>query len=340
MVIVPIDAPGVKIVRMVPIFGQLHEPHGHGQILFEDVRVPVDHFIAGAGSGFQIAQGNDFFEQVCKIRALRRIWATTMKERFQAQDPRSMHVRIHTHTSGVELTAQQPMVNLIRTTLHAFGAALSGTQAMEVSAYDEALAISTEEAATLALRVQQVIQEETNITAVSDPYTVAQAVRSGAASYLNKTDLSPDRLVQTVMDVLNSSDDNGNTVVVEPEQNLGPEQLVLLPAGATVLVDEPVSFTASASLRAICMATSRAISINASGGTTRFTSPWASASSGVTRSSPVSSHSLAFLGPAIHGSTSATIPLPNFTSGAPRRQPSAAMVTSQATAISIALPRQ
>ncbi len=119
--------------------------------------------------GFQFAQANDFFEEVCKIRAMRRIWASTMAERFGVTNPRSMHVRIHTHTSGAVLTAQQPMVNLIRTTLHAFGAALAGTQAMEVSAYDEALAIPTEEAATLALRVQQVIQEETNVTAVSDP---------------------------------------------------------------------------------------------------------------------------------------------------------------------------
>ncbi|MEE9589017.1 MAG: acyl-CoA mutase large subunit family protein, partial [Hyphomicrobiaceae bacterium] len=119
--------------------------------------------------GFQIAQANDFFEEICKIRGLRRIWATAMHERFGAEDPRSMHVRIHTHTSGACLTAQQPLVNLIRTTLHAFGAALSGVQAMEVSAYDEALSIPTEESATLALRVQQVIQEESNITAVSDP---------------------------------------------------------------------------------------------------------------------------------------------------------------------------
>jgi methylmalonyl-CoA mutase N-terminal domain/subunit len=119
--------------------------------------------------GFQIAQANDFFEEICKIRALRRIWAVTMKERFNVEDPRSLHVRIHTHTSGASLTAQQPLVNLIRTTLHALGAALAGTQAMEVSSYDEALSIPTEEAATLALRVQQVIQEETNVTAVSDP---------------------------------------------------------------------------------------------------------------------------------------------------------------------------
>ncbi len=119
--------------------------------------------------GFQIAQANDFFEEICKIRALRRIWATTMHEQFGATDPRGMHVRIHTHTSGALLTAQQPLVNLARTTLHAFGAALSGVQAMEVSAYDEAHTIPTEEAATLALRVQQVIQEESNITSVSDP---------------------------------------------------------------------------------------------------------------------------------------------------------------------------
>ncbi|MDP6872763.1 MAG: acyl-CoA mutase large subunit family protein [Alphaproteobacteria bacterium] len=119
--------------------------------------------------GFQIAQANDFFEEVCKIRALRRLWATTMHEMFGAEDPRAMHVRIHTHTSGAALTAEQPLVNLIRTTLHTFGAALSGVQAMEVAAYDEALSIPSEESATLALRAQQVIQEETNITAVSDP---------------------------------------------------------------------------------------------------------------------------------------------------------------------------
>ncbi len=119
--------------------------------------------------GFQIAQANDFFEEIAKIRAMRRLWATTMRDRFGAQDPRSMHVRIHTHTSGACLTAQQPIVNLIRTTLHAFGAALAGTQSMEVAAYDEALAIPSQEAALLQLRVPQVIKEETNIAAVSDP---------------------------------------------------------------------------------------------------------------------------------------------------------------------------
>jgi methylmalonyl-CoA mutase N-terminal domain/subunit len=119
--------------------------------------------------GFQIAQGNDFFEEVAKIRALRKIWAKTNRNLFGAKKPQSMHVRIHTHTSGAMLTAQQPLVNLIRTTLQGFGAALSGVQAMEIPGYDEALAIPSEESARLALRIQQVIAEETNITKVSDP---------------------------------------------------------------------------------------------------------------------------------------------------------------------------
>jgi methylmalonyl-CoA mutase N-terminal domain/subunit len=118
--------------------------------------------------GFQIAQANDFFEEIAKVRALRRMWAKSCKA-LGASKPSAMHVRIHTHTSGVELTAQQPLNNLVRTTLHAFGAALAGTQAMEVSAYDEALAIPTEASHTQALRVQQIIQEETNIAAVADP---------------------------------------------------------------------------------------------------------------------------------------------------------------------------
>lgn len=128
--------------------------------------------------GFQVSQANDFFEEICKVRALRRIWATTMRDKFGANDPRSMHVRIHCHTSGVSLTSQQPLVNLIRTSLHTLGAALSGVQAMEVSAYDEALGIPTEESATLALRAQQVIQEETNVTSVTDPLAGSYFVES------------------------------------------------------------------------------------------------------------------------------------------------------------------
>jgi len=119
--------------------------------------------------GFQIAQGNDFFEEIAKIRALRKIWSRTNRDVFGAKKPQSMHVRIHTHTSGAMLTAQQPLVNLIRTAIQGLSAALSGVQAMEIPGYDEALAIPTEESARLSLRIQQVIAEETNITKVTDP---------------------------------------------------------------------------------------------------------------------------------------------------------------------------
>lgn len=119
--------------------------------------------------GFQIAQGIDFFEEIAKIRALRKVWAKTNRNVFGAKKPQSMHVRIHTHTSGAMLTAQQPLVNLIRTALQGLGAALSGVQAMEIPGYDEALAIPSEDAARLALRIQQVVAEETNISKVSDP---------------------------------------------------------------------------------------------------------------------------------------------------------------------------
>lgn len=136
----------------------------------------ADHILSRFG--FQFSQANDFFEEVCKIRAMRRIWAATMQEQFGARDPKSLHVRIHTHTSGAVLTAQQPLVNVIRATLHALGAGLAGTQAMEVSAYDESIAIPTEDAAVLAIRIQQVIQEETNVTAVSDPLAGSYYVES------------------------------------------------------------------------------------------------------------------------------------------------------------------
>ncbi len=162
----------------------------------------VDSFLPRFG--FQISQANDFFEAIAKVRAMRRLWATTMHDRFGAQDPRSMHVRIHTHTSGVSLTAQQPLVNLIRTTLQAFGAALAGTQAMEVAAYDEALAIPSAEAATLQLRVQQVIQEETNITAVCDPL---------AGSYYLES--LTDRLVKAALEVVAAVEERGGYVAAQ-----------------------------------------------------------------------------------------------------------------------------
>ncbi|MFH1624432.1 MAG: methylmalonyl-CoA mutase family protein, partial [Pseudomonadota bacterium] len=119
--------------------------------------------------GFQFAQGNDFLEEIAKIRALRRMWAKINKERFGCKNQRSMQLRMHIHTSGCSLMAQQPLVNIIRAAFHTLGAVLSGTNALHTSAYDEALGLPTEEAATLALRTQQVVLHETHIPNVSDP---------------------------------------------------------------------------------------------------------------------------------------------------------------------------
>jgi methylmalonyl-CoA mutase N-terminal domain/subunit len=121
------------------------------------------------GMGFQIANCNDFFEYICMFRAWRRLWARITREKYGCKKASSSHLRVHTHTSCYELTKQQPLINLIRTTLHALGAVLSGTTAMELPGYDEPIGIPTEESAVLALRIQQIILDETGITKVTDP---------------------------------------------------------------------------------------------------------------------------------------------------------------------------
>ena len=111
----------------------------------------------------------DFFEEVAKYRAARRIWAKVMKERFKAKDPRSWWLRFHTQTAGCSLTAQQPYNNVVRTALQALAAVLGGTQSLHTNSLDEVLAIPTEEAATIALRTQQIIAEESGVTNTIDP---------------------------------------------------------------------------------------------------------------------------------------------------------------------------
>ena len=111
----------------------------------------------------------DFFEEIAKYRAARRIWARWMKERYGATNERSMQLRFHTQTAGVSLTAQQPEVNLIRTAIEALAGVLGGTQSLHTNSMDEALALPTEKAARLALRTQQVIAYETNVAHVADP---------------------------------------------------------------------------------------------------------------------------------------------------------------------------
>jgi methylmalonyl-CoA mutase N-terminal domain/subunit len=112
---------------------------------------------------------SDFFEEIAKFRAARRIWARTMRERFAAKNPRSWMLRFHTQTAGVSLTAQQPYNNVVRTALQALAGVLGGTQSLHTNSLDEALALPTEEAATIALRTQQIIAHESGVGSVADP---------------------------------------------------------------------------------------------------------------------------------------------------------------------------
>ena len=136
----------------------------------------VDEF-APRLSFFFVAR-TTLLEEVAKFRAARRIWASVMRERFGAKDPRSLMLRFHTQTAGVQLTAQQPEVNLVRVTLQALAAVLGGTQSLHTNSFDEAIALPTAKAARLALRTQQVLAHETDLTKTVDPFAGSYAVES------------------------------------------------------------------------------------------------------------------------------------------------------------------
>src|SRR5207344_3049442 len=136
-----------------------------------------------------------FFEEIAKFRAARRIWASIMRERFGAKDPRSLMLRFHTQTGGATLTAQQPQNNVVRTALEALAAVLGGTQSLHTNSFDEALALPTEQAAKIALRTQQVIGHETGVTHTVDPLggsyyveSLTNEVEAGAWVYLERID--------------------------------------------------------------------------------------------------------------------------------------------------------
>ncbi len=132
-----------------------------------DAGLDVDEF-AGRLSFFFVAQ-NNLFEEAAKFRAARRMWATIMRDRFGAKNPRSWMLRFHTQTAGVTLTAQQPDNNLIRTTVQALAAILGGTQSLHVNSRDEALALPSEESVQLSLRTQQILAYESGVADVVDP---------------------------------------------------------------------------------------------------------------------------------------------------------------------------
>jgi len=129
--------------------------------------VPIDEFAPKLSWIFNTH--TDFFEEIAKYRALRRLWARVMSERFGATDPRSLMLRTHTQTGGSTLTAQQPENNIVRAAIQALAAALGGVQSMALSCYDEALSIPTEKAQRIAVRTQQIIGEEIGVTSTVDP---------------------------------------------------------------------------------------------------------------------------------------------------------------------------
>jgi methylmalonyl-CoA mutase, N-terminal domain len=138
---------------------------------------------------------NNLLEEIAKFRAARRLWARTMKERFGAKDPKSLMLRFHTQTAGSTLTAQQPDVNVVRTTIQALAAVLGGTQSLHTNSLDEALGLPTENAARIALRTQQVIAHESGVADTVDPFAGSYAIEElttqlekRAAKYIEKID--------------------------------------------------------------------------------------------------------------------------------------------------------
>jgi methylmalonyl-CoA mutase N-terminal domain/subunit len=138
---------------------------------------------------------SDFFEEIAKYRAARRIWSRTMKDRFGAKSPRSWMLRFHTQTAGVSLTAQQPLNNIVRTALEALAGVLGGTQSLHTNSFDEALALPTEEAVTIALRTQQIIAHETGVVNTADPLAgsyfvekLTDEIEAEALEYFRKID--------------------------------------------------------------------------------------------------------------------------------------------------------
>jgi methylmalonyl-CoA mutase N-terminal domain/subunit len=153
----------------------------------------VDSFAPRLSFFFDIH--NDFFEEVAKLRAARRIWASVMKERFGARKPESMRLRTHTQTAGVSATAQQPLNNIARVALQALAAVLGGAQSLHTNSYDETWALPTEEAVTVALRTQQIVAEETGVPLVIDPLggayyleRLTDQMEEAARAYIKKID--------------------------------------------------------------------------------------------------------------------------------------------------------
>ena len=161
--------------------------------------LPVDRFAPQLSFFFNAH--NDFFEEIAKFRAARRLWAREMTDRYQPNDPRSVQLRCHAQTAGCSLTAQQPMNNVVRTTLQAVAAVLGGTQSLHTNSMDETLALPTEDSVKLALRTQQIIAQESGVTNSVDPL--------GGSYYVETL---TNRLEEAALDYFRQLDDMGGMV--------------------------------------------------------------------------------------------------------------------------------
>ncbi|HEY2044884.1 MAG TPA: methylmalonyl-CoA mutase family protein [Jatrophihabitans sp.] len=164
-----------------------------------DAGLKVDDFAPRLA--FFFVSRTTFLEEVAKFRAARRIWARIMRDEFGAQNPKSQMLRFHTQTAGVQLTAQQPEVNMVRVTVQALAAVLGGTQSLHTNSFDEAIALPTEKAARLALRTQQVIAYESDVTATVDPFAGSYVVES-----------MTDELEAQIVELLSQVEDLGGAV--------------------------------------------------------------------------------------------------------------------------------
>jgi methylmalonyl-CoA mutase N-terminal domain/subunit len=155
--------------------------------------LPLDRFVPRISFFFNAH--NDFFEEVAKYRAARRIWSRVMRDRFGTKEERTMKLRFHTQTAGVSLTVQQPLNNIVRVAIQALAGVLGGTQSLHTDAYDEALALPTDRAALIALRTQQIIAEETGVANTVDPLggsyfveALTNKLEAGALDYFDRID--------------------------------------------------------------------------------------------------------------------------------------------------------
>jgi len=185
---------------------------------------------------------NDFFEEIAKLRAARRIWATVMRDRFGARKAESMRLRTHTQTAGVSATAQQPLNNVARVAIQALAAVLGGAQSLHTNSYDEVLALPTEEAVTVALRTQQIIAEETGAPLTVDPLggsyfleTLTDQMEAQAMAYIRKIDELggiiraidegyPQREIADAAYRYQVMDDRGEKIVVGVNKHVMPEE--------------------------------------------------------------------------------------------------------------------